>query len=150
MRQFPLQARAPNQTRPFSSPASPASIANQGLIVVAGVAFAAFQNLHASVDRLVIELRFRGPAAGEIAELVAFTGRQIPGCRLRAFDIQRRRGPVCDGGAAADDAVAGINEVVERDPNVIADIFEFDVEIVVPDAMGDVVQDKVAIAVLRG
>ncbi len=57
--------------------------------VVAGVSLAAFQHLHALVDGLVVDLRFGGPAAGQIGQLISFTGRQVPGGRLRALHHQR-------------------------------------------------------------
>ena len=41
------------------------------------------------VNRLAVELRFGGPPAAEIAELVAVARRQVPGGRLRALHRQR-------------------------------------------------------------
>ena len=117
---------------------------------MAGVALAAFQHLLAFVDGLVIHLGLGGPASGEVGELIAFARRQVPGGRLRALHGKGARRGVANGGAAAQDAVVGIDAVVERDFDRVVDVLEDDIEIVAGDAVGDVAQDEVAVAVVAG
>src|SRR5258708_31509537 len=46
--------------------------------IVTGVALTAFQHLLTFVDGLVIHLGLGSPTAGEVRELIALAGRQIP------------------------------------------------------------------------
>ena len=55
------------------------------ICIVAGMPLTAFEDLLAFVNGLVIHLGFGGPASGEVRELVAFAGRQVPGGGLRAL-----------------------------------------------------------------
>src|ERR1019366_5538950 len=118
--------------------------------IVAGVALAAFQHLLPFVDGLVIHLGLGGPAAAEVGELIAFARRQVPGGRLRALYRQRARRGVANGRRAAQDAVVGIDAVVEGDFDRVVDVLQDDIEIVAGDAMGGVAEDQIAAAVLAG
>ena len=67
---------------------------------MAGVAFAALDDLGAFVNRLAIDLRFSGPPPAQIGELIAIAGRQVPRPGLRALNHKRMRGLVLNGGIA--------------------------------------------------
>ena len=55
---------------------------------------------------------------------------------------------VANGGAAAQDAVVRIDAVMEGDFDGVVEVFQDDIEIVAADAVGDVAQDQIAVAVL--
>ena len=117
---------------------------------MAGVALAALQDFRSFMDGLVIDLRLGGPPAGEVRELIAFAGREIPRGGLSAIEGQRRGRAVVDGGAAADDAVGGVDAIVQGDFDGVADIFKGDIEVVLLDTVRRVFEDEVAVAVRRG
>ena len=119
-----------------------------GIEIMAGVALAAFEHLLAFVDGLVIYLGLGSPAAGKVGELIAFAWGQVPGGRLGALHDKGALCGVANGGAAAQDAVVGIDAVMEGDFDGVVEVFQDDIEIVAGDAVGGIAEDEIAVAVL--
>ena len=121
-----------------------------GVDLVTGAAAAAFQHLLAGADGSALELGLACPSSGEVAEAIAFAGREVPRRRLGALDDQRPGGGVADGGLAAEDPCFLVHFVGQGDVDVHLDVLELNFQGVGLDAVAHIVEDQVAVAVGEG
>ena len=118
-----------------------------GVDLVAGAAAAAFQHLLAGADGSALELGLARPSSSEVAEAIAFAGREVPRRRLGALDDQGPGGGVADGGLAAEDPCFLVHFVGQGDVDVELDVLKLNFQGVGLDAVADIVEDQVAVAV---
>src|SRR5262249_44281079 len=110
---------------------------------VAGVPLTALDDLLAFVNGLVVDLRFTGPASGNVCEVVAIARRQVPDGGLRALDGHRGLRAVADGGRAPDDSMLGVDAIVYGDLDGVVDVLQHDIEIRARDFVRNIAEHKI-------
>src|SRR5262249_32104760 len=100
------------------------------------------------VDRFTMELVLARPSAGRIRKVIAVAWRQIPHRGLGAFERERALCPVANDGVATQNAVLGVDAIVQRDFDGVGDVAEGDLELVAVDAMRGVTEDEITITVV--